>query len=216
MIDLQSPSFRLPGVLIEGSDYAGKSTIARIVFDNLQGDKLTVETAKCYLSRNPTVCFLDAEAQRHDDLLVRDQYYSAAIVCDLESARICPPSQFRVQERHWLSQLGRNLFFHPKLKLIPDGYLESRHLSFTTQVMLYSDIASKKRRCHSRPPASPRDRLLLGDPGLHQAYDEFIRSILPSAERWSVIDISEASPAEVASEICQQVRTAVPFPAGSI
>lgn len=201
-----SLTHQLSGVLIEGSDYAGKSTVARILVNRLTADGFTVDTGKCYLTQNPVVTFLDNEARRYDDLLARDKFYSAAIVCDLECARVSPPRRFRVQERHWLSQLGRNLFFHPAAQLIPEGYLEAGHMSFTTQIMLYSDIASKKRRSLSRPPESPRDRLLLGDPGLHQAYDEFIKTLLPSGEAWSIIDISEASPNDVAGRIYDQIQ----------
>ncbi len=198
----------LAGILIEGSDYAGKSTVARLLVNQLRLEGVTVTTGKCYLTSNPVVTFLDEEARRYDDLLVRDKYYSAAIVCDLECARESPAVDFRVQERHWLSQLARNLFFHPTLRLLPDGYLEQRHLAFATQIMLFSDRASKRRRCHSRPPASPRDRLLLADAGLHQAYDEFIKSLLPVTEKWSIIDISDASPEEVVEELHQRVSFA--------
>lgn len=199
---------QVPGILIEGSDYAGKSTVARLLAEQLQEGGAVFETGKCYLTRNPVVAFLDDEARRHDDLLVRDKYYSAAIMCDLEAAKMFPPKCFRIQERHWLSQLGRNLFFHPDIPLIPDGYLEQRHLTFTIQILLYSDVASKNRRVGSRPPASPRDRLLLGDPALHQAYDDFIKSLLPPTEEWLILDISDASPKEVTVRILQQTGLA--------
>jgi thymidylate kinase len=193
----------IEGVLIEGVDFVGKTTVSRRLVQALVTEGQDAALRQCYMSGSPLVRFLDEEAKRYDSMLVRDRYYSAAIVLDLQLAR--PSDAFLVQDRHWLSQLGRNRFFHPEEALIPAGYLEQTHVPFRHNVLLVCDIQDKHERTEGRAVKSPRDRYLRENPAIHQAYEEFLRSLIPSGEDWIVLDTTGRN----VEEVVQELRTSL-------
>jgi hypothetical protein len=189
----------IDGVLIEGVDYIGKTSVARRVTELLAESRGAAELGRCWVGQSGLVTFLEAEAARFDDMLTRDRYYSAALVVDL--ATLTPPSTFRVQDRHWLTQVGRNAFFHPGLEIVPAGCFERTHIPFTHNVVLTSSKAAKADRATQREPKSPRDRYLRANPDVHQAYEDFLLTLLPPEENWFVLDTTGKSIDEVAWQL---------------
>jgi thymidylate kinase len=187
------------GLLIEGVDFIGKTTVAEKVVAMLNSAGEDATMRKCYASGSPVVRFLDEEAARHEAMLERDLYYSAAIVLDITLLR--PPEEFLVQDRHWLSQIGRNRFFHHGRDLLPDGLLEGLHIPFEFNVLLTSTLEAKVQRSAGRPSKSPRDRYLRENPAAHQEYETFLRRLLPRDERWLILDTTDQSADEVAHSI---------------
>jgi hypothetical protein len=100
------------------------------------------------------------------------------------------PPGYLLQERHALTQIGRNTFFYDDPVRWHVDTIEDLRQRFTAQVYLTSDIAAKRRRARTRPPKSPRDALLANDPALHQHYDDYMRDALPRDEAWLVLDTS--------------------------
>lgn len=196
------------GLLIEGTDYAGKTTTSKIIHARLQESGVDSRFAQCYLSGSPIVAFLEAAAKAVDGLEARDWYYSAAILTDLQLIGRGPLEGFRVQDRHWFSQLTRNAFFHPDTVFMPKRHLESQHRPFEINVYLTSSVEAKIERARSRPPKSPRDQLLRDDPTLHQRFDEYSIGLLPENETWYVVDTTGKQPDEVADSVMELISVA--------
>jgi hypothetical protein len=116
-----------------------------------------------------------------------------------------PPDTMLIQDRHWLSQLGRNRFFHPDRELIPDGLRERRHIPFERNVLLTSSLDAKQERARERTAKSPRDRYLVEHPDAHQHYEEFLRELLPDDEDWLVLDTT----GQCVDEVVDAVRAAL-------
>jgi thymidylate kinase len=190
------------GVLFEGIDYSGKTSVTKALVGRLAERGIAAERRGCYVSRTPLVHMIDRRALLTDSLRDRDVYYSASMLLDLQLMhRELDPDLFLVQDRHWFSQVGRNDFFHAGDEIVDRQLLIEPHVPFRTQVYLWCDVAAKAERVVSRSPKSPRDALLAGDRSLHQAYDDFTRDLLPSDEQWSVIDTSSRSVDEVVDAV---------------
>ncbi len=190
------------GVLIEGTDFSGKSTIAQIVTGYLAGSALR----RCFLTEHPLVMFIDREARRYDDIATRDKFYTSALLMDLVLLPDHRPDAFVVQDRHWLSQVGRNLFFHRDNTDFPVEEIIANHVPFRYNFYLSSDIASKQHRASCRKANSPRDSLLAANPDIHQRFDEFHRSLFPQKERWQVLDNSNLTAEQAAREIISAIE----------
>ncbi|HEY3821975.1 MAG TPA: hypothetical protein VGL81_32635 [Polyangiaceae bacterium] len=193
------------GLLIEGTDYAGKTTVCSLVAAALQARGVATHVGHCYVHDATILDHFLAEAKKSTDLLQIDWYYTANILLDLGECRRRLPEAFVVQDRHWLSQVGRNEFFHASEPRLPTRTIWDLHLPFEHNFYLASDLVTKRARSALRPAKSVRDRYLRENPERHQQYDEFLRHLLPEAESWTVIDTSPLTPAEVASRIVDHV-----------
>lgn len=201
----------IDGVLLEGVDYVGKTTVARKVAQLLAVSR-PVDLGRCYVQPSPLVAFLEEEATKYDDMRARDYFYSAALIADL--ATLTPPSTYRVQDRHWLTQVGRNAFFHPGDDRLPIRYFEEAHLPFTQNVLLTSSAAVKAERAAMRPAKSPRDRYLRAHPDIHQEYEDFLLSLLPPEENWLVLDTTGMPADDVARLVL--ARCGLPEPDAAV
>jgi thymidylate kinase len=191
------------GVLFEGVDFVGKTSVAtRLAF--LLAERGTHATlGKCYLKRSPIIEFLEEKAQGTESMVERDWYYSSAILADLASCT--PPDTFVVQDRHWLTQIGRNLFFHAETEMIPPGLLEEKHIPFQFNILLTSSLEAKMERSQGRPAKSPRDRILAANPTLHQDYEKFLVNLLPKNESWWVLDTTDLDIEQVAQAALKHI-----------
>ncbi len=194
------------GILVEGTDYAGKTTVCALVARLLGAAGARARVGHGYLNEGPIFEFFSAEAKRSRDLLQIDWFCSLNMLMDLADCRRQPPERFVVQDQHWLSQVGRNRFFHEDAPGLPTQRIWDEHLPFAHQFYLTSDMPTKRARCRLRPVKSARDAYLRAHPGAHQAYDESMLALLPRDEAWTVIDTSALSPYEVAARIMAAVR----------
>lgn len=192
------------GILLEGVDYAGKSSISERVRQRISPG-VAVSHGKCYHRRGALIDELERQAQEQDSLWARDCLYTACTIADLSRLVRLPDAELRatvrLQERAWYSQLARNEFFHPGTFTHENEVIAMLGVRYSVQIYLYSDRASKEYRIGGRVPKSPRDRLLAEDPDLHQAFDEASRANVPEPSRWQVIDISRRTIEEVADEV---------------
>lgn len=193
----------IKGVLIEGTDFSGKSTTARIVAESLADAALR----RCFVTEHPLVMFIDREARRYDDIETRDKFYTAALLMDLGLMETHLPSNFIVQDRHWFSQVGRNLFFHRDNPTLPVDEIVERHIPFRFNFYLTSDLSSKRNRASRRSSNSPRDSFLAANPKAHQQFDEFHLRLFPASENWQVLDNSNMSPEETARVIISSIES---------
>jgi thymidylate kinase len=195
------------GVLLEGVDYAGKTSIADNLAQTLRGRGVQVIQNQCYLKRGPLIHFLEAQAKQLNTALERDWYYTTALLVDLylyeQNHEVL--GAFIVQDRHWLTTVGRNTFFNRDIEFMRQGLLERRHLPFRFNVYVRTTIEAKIRRCQNRPPKSPRDRYLAENPELHQQYDDFLLKLVPQDEDWLILDTSQISIEEATNAVLDYI-----------
>ncbi|WP_315792652.1 MULTISPECIES: hypothetical protein [unclassified Bradyrhizobium] len=184
----------LNGIVIEGTDFVGKTTLANNLLGCLARFGLNAFHRKCFLSKEPIIQFLSAPSEGRS-LEESDWMLTAAYLLDDINPREL--DNFAIQERNWISQVARNRFFHGEKFVEYSRRIEQRHYQFSTQIYLHSCIDAKRARAASRPPKGTRNALLSSDPVLHQEFDEFSMSILPKNEQWLIVDTSSLSPVDV-------------------
>lgn len=200
-----SPS-TIPGLLIEGVDYSGKTSVAESLIEMMIGRGRTVYRRACFMNMHPVIDGLLAMAKASDRMDERDVCYTASILLDVSLPPSPPTPGYLIQERHVQTQIGRNTFFYDDDDRWHVDQLRRLRRPFSSQVYLTSDLASKHTRTRTRPAKSPRDALLAGDPLLHQRYDDYMRETLPENESWLVIDTSTLGIAEVAERILDHIE----------
>jgi thymidylate kinase len=195
---------RLPavrGLLIEGVDYAGKTTIMDGLAERLESQRCSVFRRACFMHEHPIIEALLGLAKASDRMDVRDTCYTSSILLDLTLPPLPSLPGYLLQERHTLTQIARNTFFYDdRVRWQVDTMMRLRR-RFTCQIYLTSDLATKRIRTRTRPPKSPRDALLANDPSLHQKFDDFSRNSLPADEDWLIVDTSGRN----VPHICRQI-----------
>jgi thymidylate kinase len=195
---------RINGVLIEGVDFVGKTSAVSRLMEMMQSEGRSVESGKCYLRRTPVIDYLEAYAKSFWTMIDRDILYTAALLADLATYK--PSPEFVVQERHWLTQIGRNQFFHPNRELVSRDTIERLRIPFEHNIFLKCDLKTKLTRCRSRPPDSPRDEYLAANPDAHQDFEALNISLIPAGtESWLILDTSDLTIDEVASKIKEYI-----------
>ncbi len=186
----------IPGLLIEGTDFIGKTTLVERILQ--QHNHHSLQHRKCFLSASPVVRELsswvdEVDLERRDYLLTASYF--------LDSLEEFDQQRLALQERYWLSQYTRNMFFHrEKLGVLSKRILEHHH-DFHAKVYLYSNITAKKERSSGRTPKGARDKLLASDPLLHQDFDDFSLEVIKHDKSWHIIDTSEMSREDVFSSV---------------
>lgn len=191
------------GVLIEGVDYAGKTTLARNLVEACSDRGLLVRYAKEFLATGPRLhATLKAIATRNfgyeQDLILAD-----ATITDIRSYR--SEHGLVIQDRHWFSVFGHLKFFYPSSTASQCATLLREHRTFAHNVYLTSTIEAKRARFTVCPPRSQLDAMLAANPDLHQRYDDYLKELLPTDEPWTVIDTSSLPAKTVALEVLGQI-----------
>lgn len=193
----------IKGLLIEGVDYSGKTSVANEVARVINDGGRKVARRNCFVNKHPIIERLVALASGSDGMEARDVIYTSALLLDLILPEPAADSEVLIQERHVLTQIGRNLFFYDDHQGWHIDDMRRLRRPFDRQVYLTSNIDTKRSRTRKRPAKSPRDALLASDPVLHQRYDEAMLQLLPKNEDWLVIDTSTLEVKEIASRIVE-------------
>lgn len=180
----------IDGLLIEGVDYAGKTAVTDALERLMTALGWKTVRRACFISQHPIIDALLAQAKASGAMDQRDVFYTSSLLIDLSVPPLPLPNGYLLQERHALTQIGRNTFFYDDPVRWQVETIENLRRPFTAQAYLTSDIVTKRTRTRTRPPKSPRDALLAGDPVLHQRYDDYMRDSLPKDEDWLILDTS--------------------------
>jgi thymidylate kinase len=154
------------GILVEGLNFAGKSTVCRALVARYEQRGVRVDGRHCYITDSPATAELQRLAKQSvvyspgrpfpdaDLLCPFNVYKSSQMLVDSAYAIGCPYAigggLMLVQDRHWLTQFGSNEFFTPG-----EGYLgeEWRTFSaprFTVQMYLTCSPQERVRRSGDR------------------------------------------------------------------
>lgn len=190
------------GILIEGVDYAGKTTLAKYLVDYCSGIGRRVRYGKEFICTTLEISSAIEAAGTLNLGFQQDMIFAQATILDLRSYTH-NDDIILIQDRHWISIFGHLSFFYgSEAAAICESLLLAHH-PFVCQVYLTSNRESKQARIAACPPRSQLDSLLAKDPELHQRYDDHIRQLLPKNEAWNVLDTTERSVIDVAQKVIE-------------
>jgi len=173
----------IPGILIEGDDYSGKSTISHALEKKLQAiGTNNIIYNHYYLSNHPLTSLLVTQAKSFSDKEKKQQLFAVAAMIDYDLFTL-QPDHFYIQDRNWLSHLNKN-------KCIDKNIILKKRIPFAYNVFLTVSCQEQKKRM---PP----------DKNLASLYykKETLRALIPKQEHWLFIDTSHKSIDAVISEI---------------
>ncbi|MEY9878193.1 methylmalonyl-CoA mutase cobalamin-binding subunit [Streptacidiphilus sp. MAP12-33] len=207
------------GILLEGLNFAGKSSTAVALASLLRAHGCDVAVRHCHVSDDPVVRQLQGEAKAAvratgsgrfpDPELLRgfNTLKSAQTLIDSVLAAATPYAAgaggpILVQDRHWFSQYCSNEFFNPGEGLLASVWRDHHAPCFTVQAYLTCAPAERRRR------AGGRD----GDTHGLNSYlrhhldrladlDTFSLRIIGEDPRWTVLSTDDHSPAEIAHRL---------------
>lgn len=202
------------GVLIEGVDYSGKTSVAKCLCNRLLSEGINARYQHGYLFRScPINKFLTTQSIKADQSTIKDWFNTTSVLIDLLMFPVMQKellTSFIIQDRQWLTALSRQKFYHKEIEFLTPNLIETSHIPFNHNVYLTCSIKEKRKRVKKRPASSLRDQFLIKNIELHQEFDEFIVSnLIPEDERWLVIDTSGLTIRSVVDQIRKFVGTAV-------
>ncbi|MET7478630.1 hypothetical protein ABZT17_30290 [Streptomyces sp. NPDC005648] len=226
----------VPGILIEGHEYSGKTTLARGVADALMHRGLKVRTAHGTMTHDPLVRSLLDEALtvfagtdhhgfRHPETWRRfNSRRSAQLLLDTELFWQSEPrpGEILVQDRYWLPQYAFNHYFTPAESYLSEAWIASRVPKFTVQVYLTCDTATRRRRAAARDgdgalAKHPLNAFLRRHLDEMAGLDRFTTGLVEDSPEWLVLRSDRLSPQELTDAVLGRfdARPAEPVAAGA-
>ncbi|WP_439657503.1 hypothetical protein ACSHWB_34630 [Lentzea sp. HUAS TT2] len=211
----------ISGVLLDGHECSGKTSLARVISAGLQARGRTVTQSHGTLTKGglvdamlrEAVAVFDDAADRpfHDLRLWRrfNSIRSAQLVVDAELAR-STPDEVRVQDRYWLTQHAFNTFLTPGEGYLAPEWIRTRAPRFAVQVYLTCSPAARRERMAARTgPAKHAVNAFL-----HRHLDEIIRldeltlrQVVDDPE-WTVLRTDHLGAQELAEQVLDLFDTA--------
>lgn len=221
----------VPGVMIEGYNYSGKSTLAKVVAEDLRVRGLTVreshgtfthESIVDNLFRQALVDFADIS---HEEARARpfpdpglfrqfDALKAAQLMIDTEFARggsLVDPGTVYVQDRYWLSQYAGNFVLSPGEEFLTDRWMRQRAPRFTVQIYLTCTDETRQKRCDARGAAAERHVL---NSYLRHHLDGVIEmdrvavDLVQDDPEWTVLYSDDLGPQELADQVVELFTSA--------
>jgi len=210
-----------PGILIEGHEYSGKTTLARRVADGLRRRGRTVRASHGTLTHDPLVrslldealaIFEGAEQRDFRDAQTWRRFNSrrsAQLVLDTELfTQTQPgPGEVLVQDRYWLPQYAFNQYFTPAEGYLSPAWIASRIPTFTVQVYLTCDTAARRRRAATRDGDSakhPLNAFLRRHLDEVTGLDRFTATLVEDSPHWLVLRSDRLSPQEITDTVLER------------
>ncbi|WP_405880992.1 hypothetical protein OG747_21740 [Streptomyces sp. NBC_01384] len=214
----------VPGILIEGHEYSGKSTLAQRVADGLRLRGLAVRASHGTLTRDPLGRSLLDEALtvfegtehhefRHPETWRRfNSRRSAQLILDTELfGELGPgPGEILVQDRYWLPQYAFNQYFTPAEGYLSEAWTASRVPRFAVQVYLTCDTATRRRRAATRDgdgAKHPLNAFLRRHLDEVAGLDRFTTGLVQDSPHWLVLRSDRLSPEEMTDVVLKRFDT---------
>lgn len=194
------------GLLVEGADYTGKSTICTLLTRRLQTENINVQHNHCFLNSDSIVHFLYEQGSTTQDLHQALHFFAAGILVDVD---LFVPKKdiFYIQDRNWLTFHCITELFKEKIPIIPNNFILDKHIPFKWNVLLVSDPETKKKRFEKRTKRTAFNQYFFENPNELQKYEQLLKQKIPENENWLIIDTSKTTAEEVADRIYKFLKT---------
>ncbi|SDG83684.1 hypothetical protein SAMN05216553_11217 [Lentzea fradiae] len=206
------------GILLDGHECSGKTTIARLITDGLRARGRGVTLSHGTLTKGGLVDAMLREAvatfDGAQDRPFRDPRLwrrfngirSAQLVVDAELAAERGPAEpgaVHVQDRYWLTQQSFNTFLTPGEVYLAPEWARTRAPRFAVQVYLTCSAAARRERMAARTgPAKHSVNAFL-----HRHLDEIVRldelttRLVADDPEWTVLRSDLCSERELAEQV---------------
>lgn len=216
----------IDGLLIEGLDYSGKTTIANIVKDALEKKNYNIRTGHGQLASSnlsvflasegysslpseipkkfPDVSFMKKKLQLHLASLIVDKMLGNQMLEEYKKKGI-----FLIQDRYLLTLQCAKKFFIPDLEIPELKMIEGAEIPFKYNIYLTCSPQERKKRAEAREKqADNLEKYLIAHLNELYKYDELCQSMVKEKPRWHIIDTSDRNPNEVANQILYLIQQA--------
>ena len=214
----------IDGLLIEGLDYSGKTTIAKLVKNKLEERNYNVKTGHGQLAGSDLSRFLAFEAYdtlpaeiptKFPDANFMEKYIKlklSGLVVDkmlgnqkLEDYK--KQGVFLIQDRYLLTLQCTKRFFTPNLDMPELKMIEEAYIPFKYNIYLTCSSSTRKKRVAARGKEPDRlEKYLIVHFNELYKYDELCQSMVKEKPGWYVIDTSNTKPEEVANQILDLIE----------
>ncbi|MDD4352895.1 MAG: hypothetical protein PHN56_00405 [Candidatus Nanoarchaeia archaeon] len=182
----------IEGCLLEGVDYAGKTSIAKKLIEKLKKENVRVKYNKDYISDN---YFSKKLISKGDKLIApdisQDLFYIITKIIDINNYKI-NKKEFIIQDRYLLSTLNHFSFFY--LNKNRDIFkIYDKGIHFKKNIYLTSTLSTKIERFKKNKPTDSFDIYLSNNLDMFQEYDNFCLSNVPKSEDWKIIQTDNLS-----------------------
>ena len=216
----------VPGVMIEGYNYSGKSTLAKVVADDLRARGLTVHESHGTFTHGSITDSLFAQALvdfadiSHEEAQARpfpdpdlfrqfDALKAAQLMIDAELTRTgsaVDPATVYVQDRYWLTQYTANFVLSPGEEFLTRRWMQERAPRFTMQIYLTCTDETRQKRCDARGAAAEKHVL---NSYLRHNLDGVIEmdrvavGLVRDDPAWTVLYSDELGPQELSDRVME-------------
>jgi thymidylate kinase len=214
------------GVLLEGGEYSGKTSVANALEKMLTQKGLKITRGHAVLTRSPVIMMLNKEAFRslpkHIPLAFPDNNFfkrfnglrTAQLMLDMVATqeqlpRFVGTETFLIQDRHWHSQKFMNLFFSPGALDKETKWLEDHHIKFKHKVYLTCAHKIRLQRSKKYPKYgafAALDEYFLFHVHKVDIFDKFCMDLLQKEGGWIIIDTTGKKPEEIAQDILSHIQ----------
>jgi hypothetical protein len=177
----------VPGILIEGDDYTGKTLISKEIVRILSKKKLELFYGHYYLSDSSIIKTLNNHARACKSDIEKNNLRIAAALIDLYIFYI-KKNTFYVQDRNWVS-------INKKYNLEGKNKLLLKHHVFSTNIYLKASLETQKKR-YIKVHGKNKDFI-----SFFLKENSQNNILLPAEENWYVLQTDFKSIEELTDEI---------------
>jgi len=221
------------GMVIEGQDCSGKSTICDLLKDRLLNMNIDIITGHGTLTQNNFVKFLSGCAynalpdfnncnkhkEQHSTLFNKFNKYSMSeLILDLlifereEKENKC----FFLQDRYFFSQILFNIIMNKNGCLSQEMHMfQSMYRPFLLNIYLTVSESERIDRMHKRSigrKLDGTDLLFYNHPEIATEMDNIAKQLIKNKnqrENWMIIDTTISNPKRIANKILEQLKNLV-------
>ena len=219
-------ALEINGLLLEGGEYSGKTSVANALEKMLTQKGLKITRGHAVLTRSPVIMMLNKEAfrslPRHIPLAFPDKNFfkrfnglrTAQLMLDMVAAqeqlsKFTGPDTFLIQDRHWHSQKFMNLFFSPGALDGETRWLEAHQIKFKHKVYLTCAHKTRLQRSKKYPKYgafAALDEYFLFHVAKVDIFDQFCIDLIQKEGGWIIMDTTGKKPEEIAQDILDQIK----------
>ncbi len=180
-------------IVIEGTEYAGKTTLAKMLVNALIYRGVDARYNKGVLHPNETASELERKASTADDA-VRELFYTTACALDKDIDVLRQHDCVVIQDRYWPSVMAYGRYLNGTRSI--HASLETHRLFIEPACIIYAycSLAERGRRHERRTVKSDLDRFLLDDAQRIGALEHEMRTVLALMPRTLALDTAAEHP----------------------